>query len=510
MPMTDATGRLRLPAAAVFALAVAALALTGAAPAAAKNVSGYLARVPAPAAGPRIGLIAAQRSITVDKYGRYVYLDPGIYVASFGAALQFDVQRASYTKPITIRQVIHRPGGGTTVRILPRWVLRGFNGLRGFIRLRVVNKRGTTVYFQRFAFCPNSFTAQRATPNSALTSPYPQQCGSFDPFPLGNVWGIARGWGVDPFSNFFSAAKLRLGTYAVTESIPLRYVRMFHISPRGAKATVRMKVVKGRGGPVPSRGRPLAKPLPALPKVPYLRHPPRSVLPDLVPLPSWGIVTTHIKKTKHTFGSDQLDFGATVWISGHGPLDVEGFRDKGLPVMRAYQYFWRDGHVIGRARAGTMGFDGKKGHNHWHFEQFARYTLLNADKRLALLSHKVGFCIAPTDSVNLLLPHAVMQPGFLGFGGACGSPTALWVQEEMPLGWGDTYFQFVAGQSFNISHLPNGTYYIKVTANPEHVLHETNARNDVSLRKIILGGTPGHRTVRVPAWHGLDPEGYHN
>jgi hypothetical protein len=24
---------------------------------------------------------------------------------------------------------------------------------------------------------------------------------------------------------------------------------------------------------------------------------------------------------------------------------------------------------------------------------------------------------------------------------------------------------------------------------------------------VILGGTKGHRTVRVPAWHGIDPEG---
>jgi hypothetical protein len=31
-------------------------------------------------------------------------------------------------------------------------------------------------------------------------------------------------------------------------------------------------------------------------------------------------------------------------------------------------------------------------------------------------------------------------------------------------------------------------------------------RNDVSLRRVILGGKPGHRTVRVPAWHGIDPE----
>jgi hypothetical protein len=119
----------------------------------------------------------------------------------------------------------------------------------------------------------------------------------------------------------------------------------------------------------------------------------------------------------------------------------------------------------------------------------------------------VGFCIAPTDAINLLLPDALWQPTFTGLSGACGSTTALWVQEALPVGWGDTYFQSGAGQSFNITKLPNGTYYIQVIANPEGVLHETTTDNDVSLRKVILGGTRGHRTVRVPAYHGIDPEG---
>ena len=108
--------------------------------------------------------------------------------------------------------------------------------------------------------------------------------------------------------------------------------------------------------------------------------------------------------------------------------------------MPAYQYFWRNGHFIGRVRAGAMGFDSKKGHDHWHFEQFARYTLLNKAKSVAVTSHKAGFCIAPSDEVDLLLPY------------------------------------------------------------------ETSTRNDVSLRKVILGGTPGSRTVKVPAWKGIDPE----
>jgi hypothetical protein len=51
-----------------------------------------------------------------------------------------------------------------------------------------------------------------------------------------------------------------------------------------------------------------------------------------------------------------------------------------------------------------------------------------------------------------------------------------------------------------------GTYYIEVIANPEKVLRESNMGNDISLRRVILGGRPGHRTVRVPAWHGIDPD----
>jgi Lysyl oxidase len=138
--------------------------------------------------------------------------------------------------------------------------------------------------------------------------------------------------------------------------------------------------------------------------------------------------------------------------------------------------------------------------------QFARYTLLNAAKSTAVTSHKVGFCIGPSDEVDLLLPHATWRPAQEGPPQDCGSPTALWVDEKLPLGWGDTYFQSVAGQSFDITHVPNGTYYVQVTANPERLLYETSTRNDVPLRKVILGGTPGHRTVKVPAWHGIDPE----
>ena len=484
------------------ALAVAGLALAAVAVPGLPTASA--ARIP----GPVLRLEAAQRSITLDSFRGKVFLDPGIWTAALGSPLQFDVRRSAYTRPITITQVIRPPFGGTIRRPLPGSVLDGWNGLKDFVVLTVRDSAGQVVITKPVTFCPDGFEQERVSPGGPPTSPYPTVC-TFDPFQKGMVWGIQKDWAVDPMEGVFRPVKLPLGSYRVTESISPAYTRLFRIPARDATATVNVKVVKPHCCPVPGccgqaapRRAGQSRPLTRARAVRTMTNPPPSALPDLVPLPAWRIRVGHPRNQTH----DYLNFAATVWIGGHGPLDVQGFRSDGSPIMKAYQYFWRNGHVIGRARAGTMGFDSQHGHNHWHFEQFARYTLLNAARSVAVTSHKVGFCIAPSDPVDLLLPHATWQPSQLGLQGQCGSPTALWVAEEMPLGWGDTYIQSVAGQSFDITHVPNGTYYVQVTANPERVLYETSTRNDVSLRQVILGGTPGQRTVKVPAWHGIDPE----
>ena len=486
----------RRTALAVAGLAVATIAVPGLPAASA-------AKVP----GPVLKLAAAQRSITVPGFRGRVFFDPGIWLEALGSPLEFDVQRAAYTKPVTLTQIIHPPYGGVVRRSLPPSLLDNWFGLKHFATLTMRDSTGKVVLSTQVTFCPNSYNPARVGPGSPPTTPYPMQCGS-NPFTLSMVWGMQKGWAAEPDS--FAGAKVPLGVYHVTETIGPQYTRLFHISAHDATATVKVTVTKERCCPVPgccgAAGTHHAHPAgpgqnPA--GVRTLTNPPPSALPDLVALPAWGIKVPHPRKPT---GTDLLTFGATVWIGGNSPLDVEGFRSHGSPIMKAYQYFWRNGHVIGRARAGTMGFDSQHGHNHWHFEQFARYTLLNSHKSLVVRSHKVGFCIAPVDGIDLLMPHAVWNPGFTGLTGECGAPSALWVTEELPIGWGDTYEQSLAGQAFNITHVPNGTYYIEVAANPEKLLYETTASNDISYRKVILGGTPGHRTVKVPAWHGIDPE----
>ncbi|HTZ92767.1 MAG TPA: lysyl oxidase family protein [Streptosporangiaceae bacterium] len=486
------------------------------------------ARTAVAAGTPRLKLIAAQNSIEVGKFGKQaVYVDPGIWVASLGGAFQLNVQRASYTKPLTVTQIIKNSAGATTERrAIPARLLNGWNGLSHFLKIEIRHK-GKLVASNSLTFCPDEYSLSRTTPNSPATSGYPEQCsaggefyfgGSGDAFSLGEVWGITRGWAVDPAS--YRGYKLAYGTYRLTESIEPVYRQLFDIPSNDAKASVTMRVVAFSKccGPitccdtakVPAhfvlmRTRQQSKAsrtthpqLPSLPAAPTLTRPPADSLPDLIPLPSWGISVSNEKG-----GDGYLDFGATVWIGGHSKLDVEGFRTNGSDLMRAYQYFWLHGRLVGRMRVGTMGFSG---YNSWHFQQFAQYKLLNAKKKVVVVSRKIGFCIAPTDGIDMLLHDATWVPTYTGIAGNCGSQTALWVQELLPLGWGDTYFQTVPYQSFEITHIPNGTYYIEIIANPEHLLHEVSTANDTSLRRVIISGTPGHRTVRVPAYDGLDPE----
>ncbi len=393
---------------------IAALAVGAAVAAVPAHAAPATAPPPATAgyAGPEITLIPAQNSVSTPGFPvkpkskqALVFLDPGIWLASLGSSLRFDVGRTSYARPVTITQIITGPGHEPLARRLPASVLDGWNGLRDMVTITVRDSAGKVAAAEKLTVCPGSFNPERATPDSPDSSPYPQSCGAYDPFPLGEVWGIERGWAIDPAEGNGAAFKLTMGsTYRVTETISPRYVRLLHIRPRNATASIKMTIVPPSGFPVPAKRH--AGTLPALPAVPYLKNPPKSVLPDLVPLPAWGM------SAARAGGRDWLNFSATVWTGGNGPLDVEAFRSGGSPVMPAYQYFYRNGKVIGRVRAGTMGFDSAKGHNHWHFQQFAEYRLLSASKKVVVRSQKVGFCIAPSDAVDMLLPHAVWQVPF--------------------------------------------------------------------------------------------------
>ncbi|MBM7439616.1 lysyl oxidase family protein [Streptomyces sp. HB132] len=219
--------------------------------------------------------------------------------------------------------------------------------------------------------------------------------------------------------------------------------------------------------------------------------------PDLRSLPAYGI--TIGEGDTGTPGKDYLAFSANVWNAGPAQLVVDGFRKPGNELMDAYQYFYdASGKQVGYTPTGTMEWDPRPGHEHWHFTDFASYRLLKADKKETVRSGKEAFCLANTDAVDYTVKNANWHPGNTDLSTACGQENSISVREVLDVGSGDTYTQDLPGQSFDITGLANGTYYIQVLANPEKRLEETNLGNNSALRKVVLGGKPGARTVTVP------------
>lgn len=223
--------------------------------------------------------------------------------------------------------------------------------------------------------------------------------------------------------------------------------------------------------------------------------------PDLRSLPAYGI--TIAEGDAGAPGKDHLAFSANVWNAGPAQLVVDGFRAPGKALMDAYQYFYdASGKQVGYTPTGTMEWDPRPGHEHWHFTDFASYRLLKADRKETVRSGKEAFCLANTDAVDYTVKNANWHPGNTDLSTACGQESSISVREVLDVGSGDTYTQDLPGQSFDITGLANGTYYIQVLANPEKRLKETDLGNNSALRKVVLGGRPGARTVTVPA-HGL-------
>lgn len=220
--------------------------------------------------------------------------------------------------------------------------------------------------------------------------------------------------------------------------------------------------------------------------------------PDLRSLPAYGIQISD--GDQDVKGKDYLAFSANVWNAGPAQLVVDGFRKPGAKLMDAYQYFYdADGKQIGYTPTGTMEWDPRPGHVHWHFTDFASYRLLKADQQEQVRSGKEAFCLANTDAVDYTVKNANWHPDNTDLSTACGQENSISVREVLDVGSGDTYTQDLPGQSFDITNLANGTYYIQVLANPENRLKETSLTNNSALRKVVLGGKPGARTVKVPA-----------
>jgi len=86
---------------------------------------------------------------------------------------------------------------------------------------------------------------------------------------------------------------------------------------------------------------------------------------------------------------------------------------------------------------------------------------------------------------------------------ACGAPSAIWVRQTLPVGWGDTYSAQLPGQAFDVTHLPNGRYVIRTEVNPLGLLSELTNSNNTASRMVRISGKGAARRVRAGPWKGI-------
>ncbi len=462
-----------------------AAALALAVPATAGVNAGAATQPGSAEAGPPITLWAPT-NLTVHKYGSRTYTDFGLRVIAHDEPFELWSKRPSYHDLI---ETEWRSAAGTVA--LPDGSMRDFSGLSKFLTIKIQKAGSDTVRTLYRPACLSGWS-ERVNPDAPPRSPYPGGCWT-NPYSLGSVQGVQEGWATSPLARYGSM-RLATGRYTVTARIAWAYARVLGLSEADATRTIKLTVQEGddcRG----CRGEAKGSDRVAQPAA----HEPTSAssgrvagpVPDLRSVPAWGINVAP--------NGNYLRFAATVWNAGNSPLVVDGFRRAHEDEMDAYQYFFdSEGNQTGYERVGSMHWDARSTHQHWHFEDFARYSLLDASKVEAVRSKKEAFCLANTDSVDTTVPDASWNPENTDLETSCGEYSSLSIREVLASGWGDTYAQYRAGQSFDLRGLRNGTYYIAVIANPMDRLVEASTTNNVALRKVFISGQPGNRKVRVP------------
>lgn len=418
----------------------------------------------------------------------------GVQLIAQHAPFELWSTRADYDSPV----VTEWRTATSRVR-LPAGTMKDFSGLRKFLHLKVSRTDGKQVFARTRKACLASWMPQRLAPTAVPLSPYPSHCARH-PFTLGSVQGIPQDYAVP--LEVDGSMPLEPGRYLVTASIKPEIAAALGVSSADATATATLRVPrrKDRGHegpmPMPSAGhhgrapvtdlRPAARPTSARAGAPT------GPLPDLRSLPSFAI-DLNPQQT-------QLRFAATVWNGGSSALVLDGFRNTDAQdFMDTYQYFFdAQGKQTGYQQVGSMRYH-EANHDHWHYQDFAQYSLVDADKSTVGVSKKISFCLVNTDAVDLTVPGADWTQGPDDLGSMCGDDSALSVRQQLSAGHGDTYMQYRAGQSIPVKDLPNGTYYLKVHANPFGRLVESDATNNISYRKIRLVGKPGERRVEVPS-----------
>jgi hypothetical protein len=202
------------------------------------------------------------------------------------------------------------------------------------------------------------------------------------------------------------------------------------------------------------------------------------LLPNLVPLPAQEFSVLQDTTNHRTL----LRFGTVNTNVGLGPLELHAGGINGTGQEVKQRIYRSDGSFYDRL-AGTMTYHPQ--HNHFHFNNFARYTLtsLSDPTGSGQTSEKTSFCVEDTNAIDLSLPGAPRS----GVYTTCNPDV-----QGLSVGWGDRYGPNLDGQSIDITGDPEGDYHLTIETDPASSdsaagqLLETNETDNVSCIRLHI------------------------
>ncbi len=194
-----------------------------------------------------------------------------------------------------------------------------------------------------------------------------------------------------------------------------------------------------------------------------------SMPPDLQAFPASDIAVVSDGK-----GGAELIFSTLTWNSGLAQLHLVAREIGGSPgseVRNVSQFVFNDDGSYIEHHSGT--FDYHPWHGHFHFGNYALYTLqnVNAPGQSATIGSKTTFCIIDTNRIDRRLPGAPKRPVYR----SCNNDF-----QGMSVGYGDEYGSHLPGQEINVTGLPVGDYSLEIEVDPNNRLIEVNDDNNTS------------------------------
>lgn len=234
---------------------------------------------------------------------------------------------------------------------------------------------------------------------------------------------------------------------------------------------------------------------------------PTPQLPNLVADPP-DTISLGVSETSATGEPEEakllLRFNGYVHNTGPGALDIRGSRsappnpeDLASPPMGVFQRIYEYETTEGPPPTGElvphkeepssahMEYVNADGHDHWHLQHVAYYSLWNSSKTAEVApAQKVGFCLDDSEHVEPKVgpPSKVYADSVPPYRQFCQQfkPEATSVFEGVSAGWRDLYSSNLAFQWVDASYVLPGEYWLREEVNPEHTIKEEGGGSKIA------------------------------